>query len=72
MADKTYAACVIDAQGKHHYFAGPNGGFITKDKAKASFAFDEASAKFMGEHMIKFLVAVLKGKLKNEPLMRKR
>jgi hypothetical protein len=68
-----YAACITDQHGKHYYFTGAYAGFISKDKAKASWAFtDESQAKEMGEFMTKFMVAVVGGKLKNNPVKRKK
>jgi hypothetical protein len=68
-----YAARLIDQHGKHYYFTGAYAGFISKDKAKASWAFtEEKDAKEMGDYMAKFLVAVVAGKFKNDPVKRKK
>ena len=67
-----YAARVVDSKKNEYYYTGPNGGFITRTKADATFAFTEAQAKELGGVMLKFLEYAIDGKLTNSPLKGKK
>jgi hypothetical protein len=69
---ETWAARVIDDKKNQYFYTGPFGGFITKKKDDATFAFDESQAKELGEAMMKFLEYALYGKLVNSPLKSKK
>lgn len=72
MATEYYAARVIDSNKIQYFYTGPLGGFITKTKNDATFAFTEDQAKELGGVMLKFLEYALEGKLTNSPLKGKK
>lgn len=72
MSTVYYAARVIDEKKNQYFYTGPLGGFITKTKNEASFAFTEDQAKELGGVMLKFLEYALDGKLTNSPLKDKK
>ena len=67
MAD-LWAARVVDQKKNTYFYTGPLGGFITKKKDDAVFAFTEDQAKELGGVMLKFLEYALEGKLINSPM----
>lgn len=67
-----YAPRVVSSDKKEYYYTGPNGGFISKNKADATFAYSEAQAKELGAVMLKFLEYAVDGKLTNSPLKDKK
>ena len=71
-AEYYWAARVIDDKKNHYFYTGPLGGFITKKKNEATFAFTEDQATELGEVMMKFLHYAISGKLINSPLKTKK
>lgn len=67
-----WAARVVDDRKNQYFYTGPLGGFITKTKNDATFAFTEAQAKELGAVMLKFLEYAVDGKLTNSPLKDKK
>jgi hypothetical protein len=67
-----YAARVTDSKKNQYFYTGPLGGFITKNKNDASFAFSEDQAKELGAVMLKFLEYAIEGKLTNSPMKDKK
>lgn len=67
-----WAAQVIDDKMNHYFYTGPLGGFITKKKNEATFAFTEDQAIELGEVMLNFLRYAISGKLTNSPLKTKK
>jgi len=67
-----WAARVIDEKKNTYFFSGQYGGFVTKTKDMAAFAFTEDQAKEIGGVMLKFLEYALDGKLTNSPMKRKK
>ena len=66
-----WAARVVDQKKNGYFYTGPLGGFITKKKDDAVFAFTEDQAKELGGVMLKFLEYVVDGKLTNSPVKSK-
>ena len=67
-----YAARVVDDKKNAYFYTGPLGGFITKKKDEATFAFTEDQAKELGAVMLKFLEYAVDGKLTNSPMKDKK
>lgn len=67
-----WAARVVDDRKNQYFYTGPLGGFITKTKNDATFAFTEAQAKELGAVMLKFLEYAVDGKLTNSPMKDKK
>jgi len=67
-----WAARVVDQKKNAYFYTGPLGGFITKNKNDATFAFTEDQAKELGGVMLKFLEYALDGKLTNSPVKGKK
>lgn len=67
-----WAARVVDDKKNQYFYTGPLGGFITKVKNDATFAFTEAQAKELGAVMLKFLEYAVDGKLTNSPMKDKK
>lgn len=67
-----WAARVVDEKKNQYFYTGPLGGFITKTKNDATFAFTEDQAKELGGVMLKFLEYALDGKLTNSPVKGKK
>ena len=63
-----WAARVVDNQKKEYFYSGPNGGFISKKKEDATFAFEKDQAEELGKAMLKFLEYSIAGKLLNSPV----
>jgi hypothetical protein len=72
MSTEYWAARVTDINKNHYFYTGPLGGFITKNKNEATFAFTEDQAKELGDVMLKFLHYAIAGKLINSPLKSKK
>lgn len=72
MATEYWAVRVTDDKKNHYFFTGPLGGFITKNKNEATFAFTEDQAKELGNVMLEFLKYSIAGKLSNSPLKGKK
>jgi hypothetical protein len=72
MATEYWAVRVTDNKKNHYFFTGPLGGFITKNKNEATFAFTEDQANELGNVMLEFLKYSIAGKLTNSPLKSKK